>query len=332
MTISVALIGGDGIGPEVVRATREVLEVIAPTLTYHEISAGYEFFRKTGETISTADLSRCREMSAILYGANTNPPDDPHYKSLTLTLRKELGLFANVRPAKSLPRISPFTGVDLVIVRENSEGLYIKDEEEIEGGAIARRLVTEKASERIVRYGCELAQKLGKSRVTLVHKANVLKMTCGLFRKVGFRVAQDFPNLTVDERFVDAMAMELVIRPQEFQIIVTTNLFGDILSDEASGLVGGLGVAPGANIGDGTAVFEPVHGSAPDIAGQGVANPLATILSAKLMLEHLGFSPEAEHLDRTVHRALDRGFGTTDIGGKQSTREFTASLIELLKG
>lgn len=325
---TVALVGGDGIGPEVVAATQKVLSALFPNaFSFEEISAGYAHYQKTGEAISQADIERCRNVDAVLYGANTNPPDDPHYPSLTLTLRRELGLYANVRPAKSLPGLSRFENVDLVIVRENSEGLYIRDEEPIEGGFIAKRKVTEAASRRIIQFAIELALKHDRKRVTLVHKANVLKHTCGLFRRVGLEIAKDFPQLTVDERFVDAMAMELVMRPEEFEIIVTTNLFGDILSDEASGLVGGLGVAPGANIGDSTPVFEPVHGSAPDIAGKGIANPLGMLLSAELMLLEFGMKDEAALLSSKITQALASGPRTKDLGGTATTEEFVNSLI-----
>ncbi|MCB0330120.1 MAG: isocitrate/isopropylmalate dehydrogenase family protein, partial [Bdellovibrionales bacterium] len=235
---NIVTIGGDGIGPEVVGVTKEVLQTLFPdTFAFTDISAGYDHFLETGETISEADLQLCREADAVLYGANTNPAGDSKYSSLTLTLRQELGLYANVRPAKSLPGIGRYENVDLVVVRENSEGMYIREEERIPHGWVAKRRITEGGCERILTYAFELALTLRKSRVTLVHKANVLRHTCGLFRKIGFELAAEYPDLTVDERFVDAMAMELVMRPEEFQVIVTTNLFGDILSDEASGLV-----------------------------------------------------------------------------------------------
>lgn len=324
----IGILPGDGIGPEVITSALDVLSAFDTKLSFHIHDVGFGVFQETGCAISPETIEACRRYDAVLYGANTNPPGHPDYESVTLTLRKELGLFANVRPAKTvLPNLSRWDRIDLTVIRENSEGLYVREEEETEEGAIAIRRISRAACERIVRYACQYAITQGKQRVTLVHKANVLKKTCGLFRETGFEVAKDFPTLTVDERLVDAMAMELIRKPEEYEVIVSTNLFGDILSDEASALVGGLGVAPGANIGHDHAVFEPIHGSAPDIAGTGKANPLATLLSAQLMLEHLELPEEAARLSHALLSTLKDGIRTPDLGGTAGTRQFTDEVV-----
>ena len=333
MTKQIAVIGGDGIGPEVVNAVLSILHSPALKLSdleYTPICAGYEYFKKNGECISEKSLEICKAADAVFYGANTNPPGETEYKSLTLSLRKELGLFANIRPAVSLPIPTSREGIDITIFRENSEGLYVQREREVDGGVIAERVVTRAASERIIREAFLYAQRLGKTSVTLVHKANVLKKSCGLFREVGFEVAGDFPEVEVREMLVDAAAMELIRNPTSFDVIATTNLFGDILSDEASALVGGLGMAPSANIGERNAMFEPVHGSAPDIAGQGVANPCAAILSACMMLEYLGYSSQAQGLRNSLTQLLRDGVRTPDLKGECSTEEFVSQILSCL--
>jgi homoisocitrate dehydrogenase len=258
------------------------------------------------------------------------------YRSPILALRKEFDLFANLRPVFSLPGDYSRAGIDMLIVRENSEGLYSGREHREGDTAIAERVITRLGSERIVRVACEEAMQRatlhGKPPVlTIVHKANVLKLTDGLFRECALKVAAEFPAITVKELLVDSAAMNLVKSPQSFDVLVTTNLFGDILSDEASALVGGLGVAPSANVGSGTPVFEPVHGSAPDIAGQGIANPVGALLSSVLMLERLGEPQAAERLRQAVLETLASGLRTADLGGTASTKQFTRAVCERLR-
>jgi homoisocitrate dehydrogenase len=309
----IALLPGDGIGGEVIPAARTVLESLGLPLRFAEGEAGFGAFERLGSALPDATLRLCEASDAVLFGATQSPMTKVEgYRSPILALRRHFDLFANLRPAAQ-------GEIDLLIVRENTEGLYSgRERVEDEGRtAIAERVITERASARIVRAACEQAMKR-RRQLTIVHKANVLKETCGLFRRVAFEVAAGFPHLTVEEMLVDTCALRLVERPQRFDVIVTTNLFGDILSDLAAGLTGGLGVAPSANVGAGVPVFEPVHGSAPDISGTGTADPRAAILSAALMLGHLGYAGEAGRL-RMVTLA-------TAHAGK--TANTTATIIE----
>jgi homoisocitrate dehydrogenase len=281
-------------------------------------------------------MTRVRQADAVLFGATSSPSGIVEgYRSPILALRKELDLFANLRPVFSLPGEYSRPGIDLLIVRENTEGLY-SGREHLEGDtAIAERVITRRGSERIVRVACEQAMQRavlrGKQPVlTIVHKANVLKLTDGLFRECALKVAAEFPEIKVKELLVDSAAMNLVKSPQSFDVLVTTNLFGDILSDESSALVGGLGVAPSANLGSGTPVFEPVHGSAPDIAGQGIANPVGALLSSVLMLETLGEPQAAARLRQAVLDTLRSGLRTADLGGTASTTQFTRAVCAQL--
>ncbi len=286
MTHTITVIPGDGIGQEVIPAAQRVLEACDLPLRFQQAEAGFGTFERLGDALPPETLALCRASDAILFGATSSPMTKvAGYRSPVLGLRRALDLFANIRPARA-------DGIDLVIVRENTEGLYSGRERVEDGGAtaITERVITARASERIVRAACELARQR-RGHLTLVHKANVLKETCGLFRRVGLEVTAEYPDLTVDELLVDAAAMFLVQNPARFDVIVTTNLFGDILSDLAAGLCGGLGLAPSANVGaGGPGLFEPVHGSAPDIAGQGIADPRGAILSAALLLDHLGYA------------------------------------------
>ncbi|MGB8647801.1 MAG: isocitrate/isopropylmalate dehydrogenase family protein, partial [Anaerolineae bacterium] len=252
------------------------------------------------------------------------------YRSPILAMRKACDLYANLRPIQSLPIALSRPALDLLIVRENTEGLYA-GRERMEGDtAIAERVITRRASERIMRVALEQARARNNKRVTLVHKANVLKLSDGLFRESCLRVAQEFPDVRVDEMLVDAMAMRLVRDPESFEVIVTTNLFGDILSDEASALIGGLGVAPSGNIGQTTAVFEPVHGSAPDIAGKGIANPVGAILTAAMMLDYLHQDEAAKQVRTAVGHVLERGVMTPDLGGSATTPQVVQAVIREL--
>jgi methanogen homoisocitrate dehydrogenase len=320
-----AVIPGDGIGHEVTKAVLHILEVVETEFDYTLAYAGDACYQKTGTTIPDETLSAAKKADATLFGSVTTVPG---HKSAIITLRKELDLYANIRPIKSYPGInSIFNNIDIVIVRENTEGLYSGIEEYTDEGAIALRIVTKSASERICRFAFKYANNFGRSKVTAVHKANVLKKTDGIFRESFFKVAEDFPDLETDEMYVDAAAMFLVTRPEDYDIIVTTNLFGDILSDEGAGLVGGLGMAPSANIGENNALFEPVHGSAPDIAGLGISNPSAMILSSVMMLDYLGENHEARKVERALLDIIGEGkVLTPDLGGSSKTIEMADAI------
>jgi homoisocitrate dehydrogenase len=303
MTHRIVLINGDGIGAEVIPAARQVLEALNLPLTFIEAEAGFATFERCGDALPAETLAACAAADATLFGATSSPMGKVEgYRSPILTLRRHFDLYANLRPAVG-------SGIDLLIVRENTEGLYSQRERVEEGGetAIAERVITARASARIVRAACEQALRR-RCRLTLVHKANVLKETCGLVRRVGFEVAAQYPTLAVDELLVDTAALLLAQDAKRFDVIVTTNLFGDILSDLAAGLTGGLGLAASANVGDGRfAIFEPVHGSAPDIAGQDRADPRAAILSSALLLDHLGCGEAAAHLRAVTYATPHSG-------------------------
>jgi homoisocitrate dehydrogenase len=330
MTYRICSIEGDGIGHEVIPAAEQVLEATGLSFEFYPGRAGWDCFKSVGASLPAETLALARSCHATLFGANTSPAGRADgYHSPILTLRRELGLYANLRPTQSWPLATSRPGIDLLIVRENTEDLYLGLEESNGETAVAKRIITRSASERIVRLACELA--LGRRRkLTLVHKANVLRETCGLFRRTGYAVAAEFPELQVDELFVDAMAMRLIKDPETFDVIVTTNLFGDILSEEAAALVGGLGLAPSGNVGGSVAVFEPVHGSAPDIAGRGLANPLAAILSAAMLLDYLHEEVAANRVRQAVQRVLRDGPRTLDLGGSASTEQVTRAVEKLL--
>lgn len=311
MSYRVTLIAGDGIGQEVIPATKRVLESLRLNLKLEEAEAGFGTFEHTGTALPEETITLCENSDAILFGATQSPMNKVEgYSSPILTLRSHFNLWANVRPAR-------FGNVDMLILRENSEGLYVRREKcittEHNITAIAERVITENASKRIVRLACEYASKR-QGHLMIVHKANVLKETCGLFRETAFSVCAEYPQLHVDEMLVDACAMRMASSLQDFDVLVTTNLFGDILSDLAAGLCGGLGTAPSANIGDGVPVFEPVHGSAPDIAGNNIADPRATILSAAMLIRTLGFEHEASHLETIT-------YSTEHTGNTQQTTQ-----------
>ncbi len=335
---TICLIPGDGIGKEVIPAAVQVLQSLELDLTFVEAEAGFECFQRRGEALPEATLQMARQADAVLFGATASPFGGMQgYRSPILALRQELNLYANLRPCQSLPGEFSRPGIDLLIVRENSEGLYSGRERREGDTAIAERVITRAASERIVRVAFEQAvQRAARhdpSRapvVTVVHKANVLKVSDGLFRECALHVAREYPQVVTQELLVDSAAMKLVQSPQSFDVIVTTNLFGDILSDEASALVGGLGIAPSANVGEGTPVLEPVHGSAPDIAGKGIANPIGAMLSAAMMLEMLGHAQAAQRLRQAVHAVLAAGIRTPDLGGAATTADFTRAVRQRL--
>jgi homoisocitrate dehydrogenase len=332
----ICLINGDGVGQEVIPAAAAVLAALRLGIEISEANAGFEFFKQSGDAIPAATLAEIEACGVALFGATSSPSTKVDgYRSPILAMRKAFDLYANLRPVQSLPGKFSRPHLDLLIVRENTEGLYA-GRERLEGDtAIAERVITRTGSTRIVRAAFEQAKKRSAvsgqpSVVTLVHKANVLKVTDGLFRECALAVAKDYPEITMKEMLVDAMAMRLVRDPENFDVIVTTNLFGDILSDEASALIGGLGVAPSANIGAKVAVFEPVHGSAPDIAGLGVANPIGAILSAALLLDHLGQGAQADRVRRAVNAAIEQGVLPKDLGGNATTRDVTRTIINCL--
>jgi homoisocitrate dehydrogenase len=332
--LTVCLIPGDGVGQEVIPAAARVLGALGLPIMFTHAEAGWECFEKHGDALPEATKMAIRAADGTLFGATQSPSGKvAGYKSPVLTLRREFDLYANLRPTVSLPVPGCPPGIDLLIVRENTEGMYAGRERVEDGGetTIAERVITRRASERIARYAFQAAAARPRRHVTIVHKANVLKETDGLFRACCLRVAGEFPDVSHSEMLVDAAAMWLVRDPQRFDVIVTTNLFGDILSDEAAGLVGGLGVAPSANIGAGrVAYFEPVHGSAPDIAGQGVANPIGAVLSAALLLAHLGQTEAARRVEAAATRALADGVLTRDLGGLASGADMTDAIIERL--
>ncbi|MBZ2166020.1 homoisocitrate dehydrogenase [Methanobacterium spitsbergense] len=321
----ITLIPGDGVGPEVIQALLYILEAVDLKLDYTMACAGNACFQDTGSTIPDETILKAKRSDATLFGAVTTVPGQ---KSAIITLRKELDLYANIRPVKSyLGTNCLYNDLDLVIVRENTEGLYSGIEEYTSDGATALRVITNDASEKICKFAFEYAEKNDRKKVTAIHKANVLKKTDGIFKDAFYRISNDFPKIHSEDKYVDAAAMFLITKPDNFDVIVTTNLFGDILSDEGAGLVGGLGMVPSANIGDNNALFEPVHGSAPDITGLRISNPSAMILSAVMMMDHLGETSEARKLENALLDVLnERKFLTPDLGGSSKTMEMAEEI------
>ncbi len=327
----IVLIPGDGIGREVIPAVATVLRALLPNARFVEAEAGFGAYERHGTPLPDATLAACRDADAILFGAVTTPPDIPGYRSPILRLRQELGLAANLRPVRSLPIPASRPGVDLLIVRENTEGMYSGIEETSADGerATTLRVITGAASRRVAHTAFLLARGR-RGRCTVIHKANVLRQTDGLFRRAVREVATEYPDVTLDELLVDTAALRLVQAPEAFDVLVTTNLFGDILSDLAAAHIGGLGVAASANVGGGRGLFEPVHGSAPDIAGRGIANPTATLLAAVLMLRHLGAHAEAARLEHATEATLASGIRTPDLGGTATTMDICHSVSAAL--
>jgi homoisocitrate dehydrogenase len=334
---TICTIPGDGVGQEVIPAAVEALEALHLDLVFVEAKAGFSCFEQYGTALPAATLSLARQSDAVLFGATSSPSTMVSgYSSPILALRREFDLYANLRPVFSLPGAFSRPGIDLLIVRENTEGLYSGRERREGDMAITERVITRKGSERVTRAACEQALSRaslnGKQpRLTIIHKANVLKLSDGLFRECALCVAGGYPEISVDEMLVDSAAMRLIQAPESFDVLVAPNLYGDILSDEASALVGGLGVAPSANLGEGTPVFEPVHGSAPDIAGQGIANPVGAMLSAGMMLETLGKAEAASRLRQAVVDTLGSGIRTVDLGGAATTIMFTKEVCARLR-
>ena len=335
MSKTIAVIRGDGIGPEIMDATLRVLDELKLGLAWDFVDAGMVAQEKTGELLPAATLEAIARHRVALKGPLTTPVGGG-FSSLNVELRKRFDLYANVRPAITVPGTKArYEGIDLITVRENTEGAYGSEGQTLSpDGEVAQSQikVTRRGSERIVRYAFDLARNTGRKKVTVVHKANIMKTTSGLFLKVAREVAAQYPDIACNEMIVDNTCMQLVMNPHQFDVIVTTNLFGDIISDLCAGLVGGLGLAPGANIGTEAAIFEAVHGSAPDIAGKGIANPCALLLAACQMLGHLGKEEQAQRVRRAIREtvaAKDRV--TPDLGGNGSTTSFADALIEHLR-
>ena len=339
MTYRVTLIPGDGIGPEITAATLHVLEATGIRFDWDQQAAGAEGIERRGEPLPDPAIASIRSTGVALKGPLATPVG-PGHRSVNVALRMEFDLFANLRPVKTIIPGRCYEDIDLVMVRENTEGLYVGVEHFVAIGddpravAESTAVVTRVGCERIVRYAFEYALKHGRKLVTLVHKANILKMASGLFLEAGRAVAKEYEGrVRFNDRIVDNAAMQLVLHPQQFDVIVTTNMFGDILSDEMAGLVGGLGLAPGANIGPKTAIFEAVHGTAPDIAGRGLANPAALMLSASMMLDYLGERDAAARVEGAVIRAIrDDEVLTHDLGGQTTTSEFADHVAKLVRG
>ncbi|MDP2845749.1 MAG: isocitrate/isopropylmalate family dehydrogenase [Candidatus Methanoperedens sp.] len=327
--MKLAVIPGDGIGREVIPAALSVLDAFGMDIEKVPLDIGYGKWEKTGSALTDEDMAIIKECDCVLFGAITTPPD-PNYKSVLMRLRKELDLYANIRPFVPLEKVTLPCGkkFDFVIVRENTEGMYSGVEELHEDAAYTTRIITRKGSERIAERACMIANER-KKRLTIVHKANVLKSD-SFFRDVCITVVKR-RGISYNEMLVDAMAYDLILNPQKYDVIVTTNLFGDILSDVAAAIAGGLGLCPSANIGDRYALFEPIHGSAPDIAGKGIANPIAAILSVRMMLEWMGRTKEAIAISRAVDEVLKEGIKTPDLGGSCSTADVAKAIARLVK-
>lgn len=329
----VTIIPGDGIGPEIMTQVLRVLKQVHAPFEYEEFDAGEVALSKQGSLLPAATIASIEKTHLAIKGPTTTPVGGGH-KSINVTMRQQFDLYANVRPVRVLPNVPCVCpDVNLTIVRENTEDLYAGIERMVdENTAESIKRITRKGSERIARYAFELARKTGKKNVAVVHKANIMKMSDGLFLRVAQEVSRDYPEITTRDVIVDNACMQLVTKPQQFEIIVTENLYGDILSDLCAGLVGGLGVVPGANIGENAAIFEAVHGSAPDIAGQNKANPTALLQSAVMMLQHVGENSKADAVMAALVEALkDVNARTADLGGRGNTTSFTDAILQKLR-
>lgn len=330
----ITVIPGDGIGPSIIESAIQILTHAGCDFEYEYADAGLVALEKHGELLPQATLDLIEKNKVSLKGPLTTPVGGG-FTSINVSLRKKFNLYANVRPVISFKGTkSRYENIDIITVRENTEGMYSgagQKRSDDNNSAEAMSIVTRDGAERIVKFAFELARQEGRKKVTIIHKANILKSTSGLFLEVARDVAARYPDIQSEEMIVDAACMNLVMYPERFDVMVTTNLFGDILSDLCAGLVGGLGMAPGANIGDGAAIFEAVHGSAPDIAGKNIANPTSVILAAIQMLEYLGMQDKAERIREAVRATIESGDRVTrDLGGTASTSEFTQSIINRL--
>lgn len=332
MIYNITLIPGDGIGPEVMKAARDVINAAGVKINWEIVDAGEGVIEEYGTPLPDHVIDSIKRNKIAIKGPVTTPVGKG-FRSVNVGLRQALNLYANVRPVKTYKGIpSRYDDVDLIIVRENTEDLYAGIEHNVgDSAAESIKIITKKASDRIVEFAFDLAKKQGRKKVTAVHKANIMKLSDGLFLKCAREVAESNKDIEFSDMIVDAMSMRLVQSPEKYDVLVMPNLYGDILSDMAAGLVGGLGVVPGANIGDDMAVFEAVHGSAPDIAGQNIANPTAAILTGVMMLKHLGEFEAAERIDKALSKVLEEGkILTFDLGGNAKTTEFTGEIIKKL--
>lgn len=330
----ITVIPGDGIGPSIIESAIQILTHAGCDLEYEYADAGLVALEKHGELLPQATLDLIEKNKVSLKGPLTTPVGGG-FTSINVSLRKKFNLYANVRPVISFKGTkSRYDNIDIITVRENTEGMYSgagQKRSDDNKSAEAMSIITREGAERIVKFAFELARQEGRKKVTIIHKANILKSTSGLFLEVAREIASHYPDILSEEMIVDAACMNLVMYPERFDVMVTTNLFGDILSDLCAGLVGGLGMAPGANIGDGAAIFEAVHGSAPDIAGKNIANPTSVILASIQMLEYLGMQDKAERIREAVRATIESGDRVTrDLGGSASTSEFTQAIIDRL--
>jgi len=332
MEAHIVTLPGDGIGPEVTDAAMEIVAATGVEIDWERVEAGADVYTKYGSPMPDEALNSIRTTGIALKGP-IGTPIGGGFKSANVMLRQALDLYACVRPVRTIPGLGGrYEGVDFVIVRENTEGLYTGLEHRVTEGVVeSLKVVTEKASLRIARYAFELARAEGRPSVAAIHKANIMKLSDGLFLECVRRIHREFPEIELRELIIDNCAMQLVTKPEQFDVLVMDNLYGDILSDLGAGLVGGLGVAPGSNIGEDCAVFEAVHGSAPDLAGRGLANPTAVIRSAALLVAHIGETEAAARIERAVETALgDPANHTGDLGGKATTSKLTQAIIDAL--
>lgn len=323
----IAIISGDGIGKEVMESAEFLLDKLDLNFNFNYGEAGFECFNKNGTTLPEETVKIAKNSDATLFGASTSTPGQP---SPIINLRKKLDAYANLRPIKSYKGVKSIKdNIDFIIVRENTEGLYSQKEYGDDKEVIAERVITRKASEKISEIAFKLAARRKKQdKVTCVHKSNVLKKTDGIFKESFYKIAKKYPQIKTEDFYVDATAMYLITNPLNFDVIVSSNLFGDILSDESAGLVGGLGLAPSGNIGDKHGLFEPVHGSAPDIAGKGIANPCSMILSTAMMLDYIGEKETALKINEAVEKVVKKGkVLTPDLGGNAKTLEMTEAIV-----
>ncbi len=328
---NVTLLPGDGVGPELTSVVLEVLEAVGVPIRWEVKEAGMKSYEQVGEVLPQEVIDSIRKNKVALKGPLTTPVGTG-FRSVNVALRKELDLYANVRPAKSLSDQGKYKNIDLIVVRENTEDLYAGIEHMVgDDAAESIKIITRRGSERIMRFAFQHAVEMGRNKVTAVHKANIMKCTDGLFLTVARDVAKEFPQVEFEDRIVDNMCMQLVMKPQEYDVLVMPNLYGDIVSDLCAGLIGGLGLAPGANIGQEAAIFEPVHGSAPKYAGENKVNPVAMLLSGVLMLRHLGEQEKADKIEGALKRVFTRGESLTyDLGGQATTTEMGRAVIEQL--
>ncbi len=330
MKRKITLFEGDGIGPEITAQLKRVFEALKLDFEYEEFLIGQRAYEKYGVLIPEEAIESIKR-NKIAIKAPVTTPIGTGFKSVNVQLRLLFDLYVNFRPAKTMHGVpSKYDNVDIVTFRENTEDLYVGDEYEIEDGYVAKKIITKKCSERIIRYAFEYAKKNNRKKVTCIHKANILKKSDGLFLKTFNEMKEEYPNIIADNKIIDNACMQLVTNPSQFDCIVAPNLYGDIITDLIAGLVGGLGVAPAANIGEDVAIFEAVHGSAPDIAGKGIVNPTALLLSGALMLDYIGENYKAYLLRKAIEKTIQTKFKTKDLGGMATTEEFVNKIVNLI--